>query len=383
MSAPGAAAPGAAGPLRGLRVLELAGIGPAPFCAMLLADLGADVVRVDRPEPPQVPGRAHDPLGRGKRSIVVNLKDPAGADLVRALAGHADVLIEAYRPGVAERLGVGPGECLERNPRLVYARMTGWGQDGPLAGTAGHDLTYLALTGVLHAIGGEQRPAIPLNLLGDFAGGSLYLAVGILAALREVQRSGRGQVVDAAIVDGASHLATMVYGLFGAGEWRDRRGSNLLDGGAPHYDVYPTADGRHVAVAPLEPGFFAEMVRLLREQRVLPEDELDALAAGQYQPSRWPRQRELLAKAFASRGRDEWAALFAASDACVAPVLSLAEAPHHPHLAARGVFTTGSGAPQPGPAPRFSLTPPGPVRPPAADAGPGEEILVEWAGGAR
>ncbi|MBO0867040.1 MAG: CoA transferase [Micromonosporaceae bacterium] len=355
-----------------MRVVELGGIGPAPFCAMLLADLGADVVRVQRSGPPTIPGAPPETglLNRGKRSVLVDLKQPAGVELVLRLAGRADVLIEGYRPGVAERLGVGPDECLARNPRLVYGRVTGWGQTGPLAQTAGHDLTYLALTGVLHAIGPADRPAVPLNLLGDFAGGSLYLAVGILAALRQVERTGRGQVVDAAIVDGVAHLATLVYDLLGAGMWEDRRQANLLDGGAPFYDVYTTLDGGQMAVGSLEPPFFVTLLHLL---------DLDpGLAEEQYDPRRWPVLRERIAAAFATRTRAEWTEVFAGTDACVAPVLSLHEAPQHPHLAARGTYSTVDGVPRPNPAPRFSVTPPGPPGPSAASGQHTAEVLADW-----
>ncbi|MDR7273797.1 alpha-methylacyl-CoA racemase [Catenuloplanes atrovinosus] len=352
------------GPLHGLRVVELAGIGPAPFAAMLLADLGADVVRVDRPGPgsPLTVDPARDLLNRGKRSVLADLKTPEGVERVLSLAARADVLIEGWRPGVAERLGVGPEPALARNPRLVYGRMTGWGQDGPLARTAGHDIGYLALSGALHAIGrAGGPPQVPVNLLGDFAGGSLYLVVGVLAALR----SGRGQVVDAAIVDGAAHLTTMLSGLLAAGAWRDERGVNLLDTGAPFYDVYETADGRHVAVGALEPRFFAEFARLL-----------GITPAGDH-----AQLRERIGRAFAGRTRDEWVKIFAGSDACVAPVLSLGEAPHDPHLVARGTFTQRDGVVQPAPAPRFSGTPAALGRPPALPGQHTDEVLAEWEAG--
>jgi alpha-methylacyl-CoA racemase len=359
-----------AGPLRGLRVVELAGLGPAPFAAMLLADLGADVVRVDRAGVASpLPGDPRsDLLNRGKRSIIVDLKHPRGPDLVLDLAERADVLLEGYRPGVVERLGVGPDAALRRNPRLVYGRMTGWGQDGPLAASAGHDVNYVALTGALHAIGrAGGPPQVPLNLLGDFGGGALYLVVGVLAALR----SGRGQVVDAAIVDGAAHLTTMAYGMLAAGTWRDSRGENLLDSGAPFYDVYATADGRYVAVGALEPKFYAELLRLLGldGDPDLP-DRLDV--------ARWPELRRRFAEAFARRTRDEWTEIFEGTDACVAPVLSLAEAPEHPHLAARGTFTRADGVVQPAAAPRFSATPAAPGGPPPAPGEHTAEILTDW-----
>jgi alpha-methylacyl-CoA racemase len=360
------------GPLIGLKVVELAGIGPGPFAAMLLADLGADVVRVDRAgdgSPLRGDPRL-DLLNRGKRSIVADLKTPAGRDLVLSLIGRADALIEGYRPGVAERLGVGPAEALARNPRLVYGRMTGWGQDGPLAGTAGHDITYLAISGVLHMIGrADGPPQVPLNLLGDFGGGSMYLVVGLLAALREADRTGRGQVVDAAITDGVAHLTTLFHGLAAAGWWRDERGVNLLDSGAPFYDVYPAADGRYLAVGALEPQFYAEFVRLLDPGEELPE---------QYDRAGWPELRARFAAAFARRTQREWVEVFEGSDACVAPVLTPAEAVRHPHLAERGTFQRRDGVVQPAAAPRFAATPAGP---PGRPAGPGEhaaEVLADW-----
>lgn len=353
------------GPLSGVRVVELAGIGPSPFAAMLLADLGADVVRVDRPGGPGLGiDPAHDVTNRNKRSVLVDLKAPDGAARVLALAERADILIEGYRPGVAERLGVGPDACHARNPRLVYGRMTGWGQDGPLADRAGHDVTYIALTGTLGMIGRPgEPPAVPANLLGDYAGGSLYLVVGVLAALHHARATGTGQVVDAAIVDGTAHLSAMIHGMLSAGGWQDRRGANLLDGGCPYYGIYATADGGYMAVGALETRFYAEFLHLLG---------LDHLAGAHDDWSRWGELREQTAARFKSRTRDEWTALFEGSDACVAPVLSLREAPHHPHLAARGTFTDHGGITQPAPAPRFSATPTrvrtGPARP-GADTG--------------
>jgi alpha-methylacyl-CoA racemase len=336
------------GPLAGLRVVELAGIGPGPFAAMLLADLGADVLRIDRPGARPLAGAPeHDLLNRGRRSVAVDLKDPAGATLVLDLVERADVLLEGFRPGVTERLGLGPEHCLARNPRLVYGRMTGWGQEGPLASTAGHDVGYIAITGALHAIGRRGGPPqIPLNLVGDFGGGGMYLVVGVLAALLEARGSGRGQVVDAAIVDGTAHLATMIVGMLGGGVWRDTRGANLLDSGAPWYDVYETADGRHLAVGALEPQFYAELIDRLGLTGVAPDRagaDPEVL-------------RGLLADTIRRRTRDEWAEVFAGSDACVAPVLSFAEAAAHPHLAARQTYVERDGVVQPAPAPRFSRT---------------------------
>ncbi|MGK5642958.1 CaiB/BaiF CoA transferase family protein, partial [Streptomyces sp. URMC 126] len=333
------------GPLAGVRVVELAGIGPGPFAGMLLGDLGADVVRVDRPGGP---GLGIDPrrdvTHRNKRSVGVDLKAAGGVEAVLGLVERADVLLEGYRPGVAERLGVGPGPCLERNPRLVYGRMTGWGQDGPLAPAAGHDIGYIAVTGALGLTGPAGGPPCPpANLLGDYAGGSLYLVVGVLAALLHARATGRGQVVDAAIVDGTAHLTAMLHGMLAAGAWQDRRGGNLLDGGAPFYGVYETSDGGHMAVGALEPRFYAEFVRLLG---------LDGeAAAGRDDPGRWEELRAAVAERFRRRTRAEWTAVFEGTDACVAPVLSLAEAPGHPHLAARGTFAERDGVTQPAPAP--------------------------------
>ncbi|WP_051865329.1 CaiB/BaiF CoA-transferase family protein [Streptomyces griseus] len=359
------------GPLAGVRVVELAGIGPAPFAAMLLADLGADVVRVDRPGGAVLAiDPEHDVTNRNKRSVIVDLKSPDGPARVLDLAARADVLLEGYRPGVAERLGVGPEDCHARNPRLVYARMTGWGQEGPLAHRAGHDIAYLAVTGTLGMIGApDGPPAVPANLLGDYAGGSLYLVVGVLAALHHSRATGTGQVVDAAIVDGASHLAAMIHGMLAAGGWQDRRGANLLDGGCPYYGTYETADGRYMAVGALEPQFYAQFLDLLG----LPEH-----AGARKDITRWGELREAVSARFRTRTRAEWTAVFEGSDACVAPVLTLREAPHHPHLAARGTFTDHGGITQPAPAPRFSATPvtvrTGPARP-GADT---EAVARDW-----
>ncbi|GED83549.1 CaiB/BaiF CoA-transferase family protein [Streptomyces sp. 6-11-2] len=355
-----AEAAGPHGPLTGVRVVELAGIGPGPFAAMLLADLGADVVRVDRPGGTGLGiDPAHDITNRNKRSVVVDLKSPGGPARVLDLAARADILIEGYRPGVAERLGVGPGACHARNPRLVYGRMTGWGQDGPLAPRAGHDIAYIAVTGTLGMIGEpDAPPAVPANLLGDYAGGSLYLVVGVLAALHHARATGTGQVVDASIVDGTAHLSAMIHGMLAAGVWQDRRGANLLDGGCPYYGTYETADGRYMAVGALEQRFYDEFTALLG---------LAEHAGARTDHTRWGELREAVAARFKSRTQQEWTAVFEGSDACVAPVLSLREAPHHPHLAARGTFTEHSGLTQPAPAPRFSATPTavrtGPARP--------------------
>ncbi|MFC9247875.1 CaiB/BaiF CoA transferase family protein [Streptomyces sp. NPDC057136] len=360
------------GPLTGVRVVELAGIGPGPFAAMLLADLGADVVRVDRPGGA---GLGIDPAldltNRNKRSVIVDLKAEDGAARVLDLVERADILIEGYRPGVAERLGVGPDACLARNPQLVYGRMTGWGQDGPLAQRAGHDIAYIAVTGTLSMIGKPgEPPTVPANLVGDYAGGSLYLVVGVLAALQHARTpGGAGQVVDAAIVDGAAHLATMMHGMLAAGSWQDRRGSNLLDGGCPFYGTYETADGQYMAVGPLEQRFYEEFITLLGIADTAP-DRGDL--------TRWGELRTAVAERFLTRTRTEWTEVFEGTDACVAPVLSLREAPHHPHIAARSTFVEHGGLTQPAPAPRFSATPvsvrSGPARP-GADT---EDVARDW-----
>ncbi|GAA1163785.1 CaiB/BaiF CoA-transferase family protein [Streptomyces hebeiensis] len=360
------------GPLTGVRVVELAGIGPGPFAAMTLADLGADVVRVDRPGGAGLGiDPSYDLTNRNKRSLLVDLKTEEGAARVLDLAERADVLIEGYRPGVAERLGVGPEDCLARNPRLVYGRMTGWGQDGPLADRAGHDIGYIAVTGALSMIGkAGDPPALPANLLGDYAGGALYLVIGVLAALQHARTpNGAGQVVDAAIVDGTSHLTTMIHAMMGAGGWQDRRGANLLDGGSPFYGSYETADGQYMAVGALEKRFYDEFVRLLGIADELPaRNDFD----------RWDDLREAVAARFLTRTRQEWTEIFEGSDACVAPVLSLREAPGHPHLAARATFTDHAGLTQPAPAPRFSATPASVRRPPPRPGADADEIARDW-----
>ncbi|WMX44159.1 CaiB/BaiF CoA transferase family protein [Streptomyces roseicoloratus] len=365
--------PSRGGPLSGVRVVELAGIGPGPFAAMLLADLGADVVRVDRPGGPGLGvDPAYDLTNRNKRSVLVDLKADGGPDTVLDLVERADVLVEGYRPGVAERLGVGPDACLARNPRLVYGRMTGWGQDGPLAHTAGHDIGYIAVTGALGMIGPapDAPPVVPANLVGDYAGGSLYLVIGVLAALQHARAHGEGQVVDAAIVDGTAHLTTMIHAMLAAGGWQDRRAANLLDGGCPFYGVYETSDGGHMAVGALEQRFYAEFGRLLG---------LDDAAALRDDPARWPELREAVAARFRTRTREEWTAVFEDTDACVAPVLSLREAPGHPHLAARGTFVEHGGLVQPAPAPRFSVTPATVGAGPALPGADTAEVARDWA----
>ncbi|MGI5404099.1 CaiB/BaiF CoA transferase family protein [Streptomyces sp. CA-135486] len=360
------------GPLAGVRVVELAGIGPGPFAAMLLADLGADVVRVDRPGGAGLAiDPAYDLTNRNKRSVLIDLKADGGPGQVLDLVERADVLIEGYRPGVAERLGVGPGECHARNPRLVYGRMTGWGQEGPLAQRAGHDIAYIAVTGTLGMIGKpDEPPAVPANLVGDYAGGSLYLVIGVLAALQHARtEGGSGQVVDAAIVDGAAHLATMIHGMMAAGGWQDRRGANLLDGGCPFYGNYETADGQYMAVGALEQQFYNEFIELLGIKHEAPARKDFA---------RWGELRAAVAARFRTRTRAEWTAVFEGSDACVAPVLSLREAPAHPHLAARGTFVDHGGLTQPAPAPRFSATPGSVYRSPAQPGADTDDVARDW-----
>lgn len=361
------------GPLSGLRVVELGGIGPGPHGAMLLADLGADVVRIERPAGGLRvdDAAAADWLLRGRRSMAADLKDPAGLDTVRQLLDRADVLIDCFRPGVTERLGVGPDGCLARNPRLIYARMTGWGQDEQRSQRAGHDINYLSLTGVLHAIGtAGARPTAPLNLVGDFGGGSLYLVMGVLAALWERERSGRGQIVDAAVVDGTTSLAQMVWVLRAQGAWSDRPASNLLDTGAPFYDTYVCADGRYIAVGALEPQFYAQLLAGLG----LDPDQLPS----QLDRDGWPELRERFAAAFAARSRAEWTEIFAGTDACVTPVLTFAEAAVDPQLTARGTLTTIGGVLQAAPAPRFSRSTPGqPTAPPMPGADT-QDVLRDW-----
>lgn len=364
----------ASGPLKGVKVVEFAGIGPGPFCCMLLSDMGADVVRVDRKGARPM---AKDVTARGRRSVALDLKDPNDIAVALALIEKADVLIEGFRPGVMERLGLGPDEARARNRRLIYGRMTGWGQSGPLAHAAGHDLNYIALSGALHAMGRKDAPpSPPLNLVGDYGGGALYLAMGVCAALFETQRSGEGQVIDAAITDGTASLMGVMYGLRASGIWSDERDANLLDGGAPFYDVYPTADDKYVAIGSLEPQFYA----LLLEKLGL---EDDPLFAAQMDRSQWPAMSAKIAAVVKTKTRDEWTALMEGTDVCFAPVLTMAEAPGHPHNAARGAFAEVAGVTQPAPAPRFSRTPAaiqGPAAAPGADT---EKVLTEWEISAR
>jgi alpha-methylacyl-CoA racemase len=366
------------GPLTGRKIVELAGIGPGPYCAMLLAELGADVVRVDRigesglgmPRPTK-----HELMNRSRRSIAVDLKKPEGVDTVLRLVARADALIEGFRPGVTERLGLGPDDCFARNPRLIYGRMTGWGQTGPLSQAAGHDWNYIAITGALHGIGRKgEAPVPPLNLVGDFGGGALFLALGIVAGLLETERSGKGQVVDAAITDGAASLMTLFYGMLAGGSWLDERASNILDTAAHFGEVYETKDGKWVSVLSIEPKFYAELLsRIGLDPKELPH---------QYDKSEWPAMKERFAKIFRTKTRDEWCAILENTDACFGPVLSLTEAPKHPHNVARQTFVEIDGIPQPAPAPRFSRTP-GSIQ--CAPARPGEhtdEALRDWGFGA-
>lgn len=362
-----------AGPLNGLRVVELAGIGPGPHAAMILGDLGADVVRIDRPSSSAAAGgggAAKDAMMRNRRVVTADLKSDEGCGLVLKLIAKADVLIEGYRPGVTERLGLGPEDCAKVNDRLVYARMTGWGQTGPRSQRAGHDINYISLNGILHSIGrANERPVPPLNLVGDFGGGSMFLLLGILSALWERQTSGKGQVVDAAMVDGSSVLVQMMWQMRSSGMWTDARGTNLLDGGAPYYDTYECADGRYVAVGAIEPQFYAAMLTGLG---------LDgADLPGQNDVGRWPELRAVLTEKFASQDRDHWAKVFADSDACVTPILAFGEVQTEPHITERKTFYEVDGGLQPLPAPRFSRTAPETPRPaaPVADA---EAVLNDW-----
>ncbi len=358
------------GPLAGVRVVELAALGPVPFAAMVLADLGADVVTVDRVPGDVAPSASHDPLRRGRRSIAVDLKSGEGRDVVLRLVRAADVLLEGFRPGVMEALGLGPEPCWGESPRLVYARMTGWGQDGPLARRVGHDINYLAAAGALHHIGREgQRPVPPLNLVGDFGGGGMLLLVGVLSALVERTSSGEGQVVDAAMVDGAALLTTSIHGLRAQGRWDDRRGTNLLDSGAPFYDTYETADGRLVAVGALERRFYLRLMGILGLDPGRWPDRLDRAC--------WPDMRQAVARAVAAHTLEHWVGAFGDSDACFSPVLSMAEAPGSAHNVHRGTFMSVAGVLQPAPAPRFSRTPPSVRSPPPGIGQHSDEILVE------
>lgn len=359
------------GPLAGLRVVELASIGPGPHAAMIMADLGADVVRVERPGTFGLGAQGRNEQLRGRRIVAADLKSADDRDTVLDLIRHADVLIEGYRPGVTERLGLGPDECLAANPRLVYGRMTGWGQDGPLADRAGHDINYLATGGILHAVGrAGERPVPPLNLIGDYGGGSMFLLTGILSALWERERSGSGQVVDASMLDGASSLAHMLWSMYGGGAWSDRRGENFLDGGAPFYDTYECSDGRYMAVGSVEPQFYQRLlVGLDLEGANLPD---------QHDRSGWPVVRAAMTAAFLAQPREHWEQVFGAVDACVNPVLSFDEAAQHEHMVGRGVVTELNGIVQPAPAPRFSRTAADIPTPPPLEAVALGDVVTEW-----
>ncbi len=362
------------GPLAGTRIIEIAGIGPGPFCAMMLSDMGADVIRVERAQnvtggdPASPPA---DVLMRGRRSVGVDLKHPDGVEAVLSLIESADAIFEGFRPGVMERLGLGPDAALARNPKLVYGRMTGWGQEGPYAPTAGHDINYIALAGALDALGRKDGPPVPpLNLVGDFGGGGMLLAFGLVCGVLHAQRTGEGQVVDAAMVDGAAILMTMFHAFRAMGIWEDARGSNLLDTGAHFYDVYETADGKYVSIGSIEPQFYAELLRLTG----LEGEELP----WQHDKGQWTSMKERLTAVFKAKTRDEWCALMEGSDVCFAPVLSMAEAPQHPHNVARQTFLELEGVVQPAPAPRFSRTEPAVQRPPAHAGQHTDEVLADW-----
>lgn len=363
------------GPLSGIKVVELAGIGPGPMCGMLFGDLGADVIRIDRQQAADLGidrgSNKWDLLNRSKRSVAANLKSSEGVETVLSLVEKADILIEGMRPGVTERLGLGPDECWARNPQLVYGRVTGWGQEGPIAHSAGHDMNYIALTGALHAIGRKDSgPVPPLNLVGDFGGGALYLAFGCLAAVIEAKESGKGQVVDAAMIDGASNLMTAIYGMKAAGRWQQTRGSNILDTGAHFYDVYETKDGKHVSIGSIEKKFYAE---LLEKTGIAPAEMSE-----QMNPEKWPEYRQKLADVLRTKTRDEWCEIMEGSDVCFAPVLDMDEAPNHAHNKARDTFVDIDGVVQPNAAPRFSRTPNG-LPTVAPDPGQNtDEALAEW-----
>jgi len=366
-----------AGPLSGVRIVEMVGIGPCPFAAMMLADMGAEVIRIDRKAKPgednpyPMLGTRHDVMARGRRSLALDLKKPAGRTTALRLIEGADVLLEGFRPGVMERLGLGPDDCLERNPKLVYGRVTGWGQTGPLAQAAGHDINYVALSGMLHAMGrAGSPPAPPLNLVGDFGGGGMMLAFGVVCAVLEARASGKGQVVDAAMTDGAALLGSMMYGLRAFGAWSDGREDNLLDGGAPFYDTYACQDGKFISVGAIEPQFFATLLKLTGQD--------DPLYAKRWSKSHWPELKERFAALFATRTREEWCRLLEGTEVCFAPVLDMEEAPRHPHNAARRSFVDIDGVTQPAPAPRFSRSvPPTPAAPVSAGAD-SEAILADW-----
>ncbi|SHG37676.1 CaiB/BaiF CoA-transferase family protein [Massilia sp. CF038] len=366
-----------AGPLAGVRVIEMVGLGPCPFAAMMLADMGAEVIRIDRkpvagaPNPFPMLGTKFDVMARGRRSLALDLKQAAGREVVLKLAEQADILIEGFRPGVMERLGLGPQQCQARNPALVYGRVTGWGQDGPLAQAAGHDINYIALSGMLHAMGrADGPPAPPLNLVGDFGGGAMMLAFGVVCAVLEAKKSGLGQVVDAAMTDGSALLGAMMYGFRAYGSWTDAREANLLDGGAHFYDTYACADGKFISVGAIEPQFYALLLKLAQ----IDDPAFDA----QMDPRHWPALSAKLAALFLTRSRDAWCTLLEGTDVCFAPVLDMAEAPQHPHNAARATFIDIDGVTQPAPAPRFSRSVPQPGIAPAAPGQHTAQVLADW-----
>lgn len=357
------------GPLEGIKVVELAGIGPGPFCGMLLSDMGAEVIRIERKGARG--GSKFDVLSRGRKSVAVDLKKPEGVEMVLKLVEGADILQEGFRPGVTERLGLGPDVCLARNPRLVYGRMTGWGQYGPMSQAAGHDINYISLTGALHAVGTGDKPVAPLNLVGDFGGGALYLAMGMLAAVVNAQRTGRGQVVDVAMTDGSASLMSMMYGFKASGMWQDKRAANMLDGGAHFYDTYETKDGKWISIGSIEPQFYA----LLRDKAGLSDAGFDA----QHDRSKWPELKADITAVFKTKTRDEWDALMSGTDVCYGPILSLEEAPSHPHNVARNTFVEIDGVVQPNVAPRFSATKSEIQGPPSDDPGRDtDSVLAEF-----
>jgi alpha-methylacyl-CoA racemase len=366
-----------AGPLQGIRVIEMVGLGPCPFAAMMLADMGAEVIRIDRKLTPgannpfPMLGTKYDVMARGRRSLALDLKQAEAKAVLLDLVASADILLEGFRPGVMERLGLGPDVCQQRNPRLIYGRITGWGQDGPLAQAAGHDLNYIALSGMLHAIGrADTPPAPPLNLVGDFGGGAMMLAFGVVCAALEARSSGKGQVVDAAMVDGSALLGAMIYGFRAFGAWSDQRGANMLDGGAHFYDTYACADGKFISIGAIEPQFYA----LLLERAGITDSAFNT----QMDSRKWPELKEKCAVLFKTKTRQQWCDLMEGTDICFAPVLDMAEAPKHPHNQARANFTDIEGILQPAPAPRFSRTAPEVSRPPAAPGQHSAEILHDW-----
>lgn len=360
------------GPLKGMRVVEIGSIGPGPFCAMLLADMGADVIRIDRKGTGHNFGKEKfNIMNRGRRSVTVDLKQKQGVETVLRLVEQADAMVEGFRPGVTERLGIGPVVCLKRNPKLIYGRMTGWGQTGPLADAAGHDINYIALSGALHSIGGKgQKPVPPLNLVGDFGGGGMLLAFGIMCAMYEASQSGKGQVIDASMVEGSALMMTMFYGLYAAGGWSDQRGTNLLDSGAHFYDTYETSDGKWIAIGPIEPQFY----RLLLEKM----EVIDTVFDEQMNRERWPELKEMLAPLFKTKTRDEWCEILEGTDVCFAPVLSMSEAPKHPHNVERNSFVEVDGIVQPAPAPRFGRTKPKIEGPPPEPGQHNKTALTDW-----